>query len=42
MINEIIIKKNEYNEKKNNLKKLNRNETWESINNKIKKYINEN
>ena len=38
----LLLKKMNIMKKKNNLKKLNRNETWESINNKIKKYINEN
>ncbi len=42
IINQIIINKNEYIEKKNNLMKLNKNETWENINQKIIKFLNEN
>ena len=42
IINKIIVNKNEYLEKKNNLNKINENKTWENINDKIKKYFNEN
>ena len=42
IINKIMVNKNEYLEKKNNLNKINENKTWENINDKIKKYFNEN
>ena len=42
LICEIIANKNNYIEKKNNLKKLNVNNSWENINKIIKKYLNEN
>ena len=42
IINQIMVNKNEYFEKKNNLMKFNENETWENINRKIIKYFNEN
>ena len=42
LICEIIVNKNNYIEKKNNLKKLNENKSWENINKIIKKYLNEN
>jgi len=42
IINQIMINKNNYLEKKNNLKKLNEKKTWENINEKIKKYLNDN
>ena len=34
--------KNEYFEKKNNLMKINENKTWENLNKKIIKFLNEN
>ena len=34
LINQIMINKNDYLEKKNNLKKLNENQNWENINKK--------
>ena len=37
-----MVNKNEYLEKKNNLMKINKNETWESFNKKIIKILNEN
>ena len=37
-----MVNKNEYNEKKNNLIKLNENKTWEDINQKIIKIFNDN
>ena len=37
-----MVDKNEYILKKNNLKKLNENNTWENINKKFIKYFNEN
>ncbi len=42
LINQIMINKNEYLEKKINLKKLNENATWENVNNKLIKNINDN
>ena len=36
-----MMNKNEYLEKKNNLMKFNNNETWENINQKIIKYLND-
>ena len=42
IINQIMVNKNEYFEKKNNLMKLNENKTWENINRKLIKYFNEN
>ena len=42
IINQIMINKNEYFEKKKNLVKFNKNKTWENINQKIIKYFNEN
>jgi len=42
IINQIMVNKNEYFEKKNNLMKLNENETWENFNRKIIKLLNEN
>ena len=37
-----MVKKNEYFEKKNNLIKFNKNETWENFNRKIIKHLNDN
>jgi len=42
IINQIMVNKNEYFEKKNNLMKFNQNETWENFNRKIIKYLNDN
>ena len=42
IINQIMVNKNEYLEKKNNLKEFNKNQTWENINQKIIKYLNDN
>ena len=42
IINQIMINKNEYFKKKNNLMKLNENKNWESINQKIIQYFNDN
>ena len=42
IINQIMVNKNEYFEKKKNLVKFNENKTWENINQKIIKYFNEN
>jgi len=42
IINQIMVNKNEYFEKKKNLMKLNENETWKNFNQKIIKYFNEN
>ncbi len=42
IINQIMANKNEYFEKKNNLMKNNENKTWESINQKYIKFLNEN
>ena len=42
IINQIMMNRNQYLEKKNNLMKLNNNETWENINQKIIKYLNDN
>ena len=42
IINQILVNKNEYFEKKKNLMKFNQNETWENLNRKIIKYFNEN
>ena len=42
IINQIMVNKNEYLEKKNNLKKINEKKNWENINVKIKKYFNDN
>ena len=37
-----MVNKNEYFEKKNNLMKLSENETWENLNRKLLKYLNDN
>ena len=37
-----MFNKKEYLEKKNNLKKLNDNQTWENINTELKKILNDN
>ena len=42
IINQIMENKSEYFEKKNILKKFNKNETWENFNRKIIKFLNEN
>jgi len=42
IINQIMNNKNEYFKKKNNLIKFNEKETWENLNKKIIKYLNEN
>ena len=42
LLNDIILKKIQYNEKKENLKKLNYQNSWENVNQKISKAINEN
>ena len=42
IINQIMVNKNEYFEKKKILMKFNENETWENFNRKIIKFINEN
>ena len=42
IINQIMVNKNEYFEKKNNLMKFNKNETWENFNRKIIKHLNDN
>ncbi len=42
IINQIMVNKNEYFEKKNNLMKINENKTWENFNQKIIKFLNEN
>lgn len=42
IVNQIMMNRNQYLEKKNNLMKLNNNETWENINQKIIKYLNDN
>ena len=42
IINQIMSNKNEYFEKKNNLMKINKNTTWENINQKHIKYFNDN
>ena len=42
MINQIIVNRNDYLEKKKNLLKLTRNQSWENINIQLKKTINEN
>ena len=42
IINQIMVNKNEYLKKKNNLKKFNENKTWENINEKIIKNLNDN
>ena len=42
LINQIMFNKKEYLEKKNNLKKLNDNQTWENINIELKKVLNDN
>ena len=42
IINQIMVNKNEYLEKKKILMKFNENETWEKFNQKIIKYLNEN
>ena len=42
IINQIMVNKNEYFEKKKSLSKLNENETWENFNRKIIKFLNEN
>ena len=42
IINQIMVNKNEYFEKKNNLMKINENKTWKNFNQKIIKFINEN
>ena len=42
IINQIMVNKNEYFEKKNNLIKFTENESWENFNQKIIKYLNDN
>ena len=42
IINQIMINRSEYSEKKNNLMKLSKNETWENLNRKLIKYLNDN
>jgi UDP-N-acetylglucosamine--N-acetylmuramyl-(pentapeptide) pyrophosphoryl-undecaprenol N-acetylglucosamine transferase len=42
IINQIMVNKNEYFEKKKILMKFNENETWENFNRKIIKFLNEN
>ena len=42
IINQIMVNKNEYFKKKNNLMKINENKTWENFNQKIIKFLNEN
>ena len=42
IINQIMVNKNEYIEKKNNLIKFNKNKTWEDINQKVIKIFNDN
>ena len=42
LIYQIMVNKKNYLEKKNNLKKLNENKSWENINKIIKKYLNDN
>ena len=42
IINKIMTNKIEYSEKKKNLKKMSENNTWENINKKVLKYLNEN
>ena len=42
IIDQIMVNKNEYFEKKKSLSKLNENETWENFNRKIIKFLNEN
>ncbi len=42
IINQIMVNKNKYFEKRNNLMKFNKNESWENFNQKIIKYFNEN
>ncbi len=42
IINQIMVNKNEYFEKKKNIKKLNENHRWEYLNKKLIKYFNEN
>ena len=42
IINQIMVNKNEYIEKKNNLIKINENKTWKNFNQKIIKFLNEN
>tara|TARA_B100001123_G_scaffold43322_1_gene44486 strand:- start:42 stop:1130 length:1089 start_codon:yes stop_codon:yes gene_type:complete len=42
IINQIMIDKSEYFEKKKNLMKFSENETWENLNKKIIKYLNDN
>ena len=42
IIDQIMFNKKEYIEKKNNLLKFNKSNSWKNINNKIKKYLNEN
>ena len=42
IINQIMINRSEYFEKKNNLIKLSENETWENLNRKLLKYLNDN
>ena len=42
IINKIMTNKIEYSEKKKNLKKISENNTWENINKKVLKYLNEN
>ena len=41
-IDQILANKNDYLEKKNNLKKLNDNKSWENINEKLNKILNDN
>lgn len=42
IINQIMVNKNDYLEKKNNLKELNKNQTWENVNKDLKKILNDN
>ena len=42
IIDQIILNKNEYIIKKNNLKKLNEKKNWENINQKLIRYFNDN
>ena len=42
IINQIMVNKNDYLEKKKNLKELNKNQTWENVNKDLKKILNDN
>ncbi len=42
IVNQIMLNKNDYNKKKNNLTKLNENKTWEKINKRLIEYFNDN